>query len=111
MVWCPAAANAKLLAGTGTMRMRPRGARACGPRDSLNWTRSRGATIWPMEQPMEQPKGTAMNGEAGLALAGLASRSDAARLGSVTVRSSRASLTLCDDAHNVTSSVNHMIVY
>jgi hypothetical protein len=38
--------------------------------------------------------GTAMNGEAGLALAGLASRSDAARLGSVTVRSSRTSLSV-----------------
>ena len=64
-------------------------ARACGPRDSLSrrddmaYGTAHGTAY-----------GTAMNGEAGLALAGLASRSDAARLGSVTVRSSRTSLSV-----------------
>lgn len=85
MVRCPAAANAQLLAGTGTMRMRTR--RPPG------LARSRGATM-AYGTAHGTAYGTAMNGEAGLALAGLASRSDAARLGSVTVRSSRTSLSV-----------------
>ena len=85
MVRCPAAANAQLLAGTGTMRMRTRRP----PGLAL----SRGATSDDMAYGTAHGTayGTAMNGEAGLALA---SRSDAARLGSVTVRSSRTSLSV-----------------
>ena len=47
-----------------------------------------------------------MNGEAGLALAGLASRSDAARLGSVTVRSSRTSLSVVQSRRSVSKTYN-----